>query len=511
VPANAPNAVAIVQDVVDRKLGEKAGRGMAVLRRYDRAPPEPKFDAKLLLGMCLMEPLTASADRAIVTQVTKRGIKWEPNYACKCTECGTEYETSVPACTNRTCKQYTKPIRMLEAPRAELARVEAFMRRPNPLNTFLDVIRKGMVYQPILDRTHWEVVRQKDEDDEAAEPNVTQIWVLPSQRMRVRIDKRTGMPGDPKERFCPVCVRRDPAVAEKALGVDEETCPECEGETYPTAWVMVAPESEDETPVMRYAPGEILSYNTWAKDDDLEGNPPSLSLLNTIQLLVWRRLWMLKTFQHGEAPGQIVGFPKMDNDIVAGMYEKAIARIEEIGDPMGNVDLWLGVEEMPGKLDLMPTLRDMEAVREYDKLVQEVAAAMGVSDLALGKSQPGQLGHPEELLTITLDTMEVYSSQLEEFLNGPYLALWPEVVSWHLVVVRPDLKDEEAFERIRTARLGQILQLDEHGWDVRIVDPRTMEYETSGKRETAAQPGSPPPPRLSGNRSVTKPSLGGER
>lgn len=462
--------------IVSKIAGQKAGRGMiAWAKELKNQVIQPIYDPRYLMNLPLNEPMLYAGIWAIVVQVTKRGDELKPRFIRKCALCGKEYDSDVEKCeeVGGGCGFGSVSAGTMKEPDAtQEKRFRKFIEHINPTRQWQDLLRDTFYRQVGVCLTTWELVRTDPLDPKSP---VVEVEVLPAERMRIHLGPK-GMPGDPEELFCPKCVRDDPKVAAKPLAKDIKACPRCKGEVLPTAWTMLGPNMDDRLVVMRWAPHEIAWYESRG------GHSPLVALVDTCQLTISMRVYQRAAYTNGAPLDRMVLFKGVEQDEVDEKHDDVQSARDN--NPRGNVEVWMGLgaqSEVEVK-ELMPSLKDMMLTAAYDRLRDEIAAALGVSKEALGMQQAGKLGSPEEVLTISLDTAEFWSSGFENFMDNQILTL-PQlgITDFTYGLVRPDLKDEKAEEEILNMRQTRMLALLAQGFDVTITDQDTMQFEVSEK------------------------------
>lgn len=441
----------------------------------------------------------AAVDR-VVEEVTKNGGDWTGKFGAKCVLCGAEYEVEPDVCDAEGC--FSTEFRSPDP--AQLDRINEVVERPNwdnegrVVKTWNGILEDLVFYDLTIAGWHWEVVYGKD-------GRPSQVWPMNSEWMR-RVD-------DPGVRigkwFCPECLRDPNFAVKKATFSDgQKGCP-IHGDTLEkVGWIEI---DQTDNIVQVWSAREVLGGTSRTHGYRIYARSKVLRVWAMGQIIRWRELFTWAAFSGNKRPDNIVIWPLTQSEVDAMIEE--FEKFKE-DHPEYQSDIHLGIgngESKPADVKLINLMGDLARVDEieYDKwVVEAVAINLGVSRTMMGQQEAGQLGHPEEVLQVSYDTIQEHDRHIEEFVNNGFVPLFPEVTDWEWKQ-NPPAKEQETeraetakawFEAIKAGRdAGARVKLDptvDFGWPIVIEGWDEKAPAPAGSAlgsETPVSPGDAPP------------------
>jgi hypothetical protein len=252
-------------------------------------------------------------------------------------------------------------------------------------------------------------------------------------------------------------------------------------------WIQI---DDLDNPVSVWAREEVLNGKPRARGYRMYGRSKVLRCWAMGQIIRWLEMYQWAAYAGNRAPDIMVSVPWMTQaevNVMVEEYEKFKSEHPEYKDIF-----WLGLangtptgEGMKLGVDhIMGSLADLDAVALTKHYTEAVSINFGVSLVMMGMQEAGKLGRPEEVLTVSYDTIEEVQTQVEEFVNGKFLPLFRNGVEdqWEFELLPPAPKDEQqqAAEALGWAQAIKALQdagatarLDpafEQDWPIEILD-----------------------------------------
>ena len=464
-------------DLLARQVAK--GRGDRVIG-YDReyiirsGIAHPRLDPRVLIHLPDMVFVVGASVDKIVMESTKEGWSFEPNFACKCVKCWTEYDSMMEECDYAGCEstEFRQPDpSQLKAP-------TEFFENVNPEKSWKDIQKSCIDYNINIDDVYLELIETIGGDP-------SQLWALPSERMRPAVEKgRRNRLGN-GEFFCPHCYD---AETDRHYGKDERKCPDCNSPLEETAYVEIA--ERGDTVIGRWARDEVLHYNSRSRGLALFGRSKLVRIWSIAQSLRWMELYQWQAYSSNQDPDSITSFPGMTQDEVNTMTKKSLEFRKR--NPGAKNNIFLGTAEAPVHTKLIDSLADLQAGEMMKLFREHVAISLGVSLQSLGIQTPGKLGRETEVIEVSYDTIEEYQSQFEEFVNEQILTLFdePEVTDWHYELHTPkkdDLLRRAQIKQINASSISSLNQIAE----IEIEDEELLDFTVTEFRKVPLTPPSP--------------------
>ncbi len=464
-------------NLLERQIAK--GRGDRVIG-YDReyivrnGIAQPRLDPRVLIHLSDMVFVVGASVDKIVMESTKEGWSFEPNFACMCTNCGTEYDSMMEECEYSGCDS----TEFREPDPAQLKAPIEFFEDVNPEKSWKDIQKSSIDYNVNIDDVYLELIRTFGGDP-------SQLWALPSERMRPAVEKgRRNRLGN-GEFFCPNCYD---AELDRHFSKDEAICPNCNTPLEETAYVEIA-ERGDKI-IGRWARDEVLHYNSRSRGLALFGRSKLIRIWSIAQSLRWMELYQWQAYSTNQDPDSITSFPGMSQDEVNTMTKKSLEFRRQ--NPGAKNNIFLGTKESVVHTKLIDSLADLQAGEMMRLFREHVAISLGVSLQSLGIQTPGKLGRETEVIEVSYDTIEEYQSQFEEFVNEQILTLFTEVevTDWHYELHTPKKDDLLRRAQIKQINGSSIASLNPIA-EIEIEDEETLDFTVTEFRKVPLTPPSP--------------------
>lgn len=408
----------------------------------------------------------ATVDR-VIEESTKGGYRFDPKFGAKCLVCDAEYDSKPEECETEGCggREFEQADPKLLEP------VTMLLERPNwddetkrVYKPFGDLLRDVVYYMLVIDDWHWEVVF--DEAQEAP----SQIWSVNSEFMRQVADAglRIG------KWFCPECLKRR-GVDRATYNKEIEECPECHTALLRTHWIQI---DENEEVKAVWAKTEILHDQARARGKRVMGRSKVLRCWAMAQILRWMEVhqWSIYSGQHD--PANFITIPWMTqaevNDMMADW-----AKFQE-DHPTYSGSMWLGLassvspEQKGGAVqvnNLMGKLVDLDAVNLAMHYTKAICMNFGVSPEMIGVQEAGKLGHPEEVLQVSYDTIQEVQTQQEDFVNHQLMPFYPEAAEQWVFKMNPPAPEDEKKKAEEALAWVNVLNALRQAGAVATLDP----------------------------------------
>ncbi len=403
-------------------------------------------------GLVLLTDLVwiigAGVDR-IVEEVNKGGHEFEPNFKAKCLSCEAEYAVEPEFCEAEGC--FSASFRGPDAKQLEAGLgggILGLIERPNwdedtgrVSRAFKDLLKDATYYNNVTGMWHWEVILDPFD-------RVAQLWSMNSESMR-RVEEPGLTIG---EWFCPTCHAEqeelDRIFKKPKKGEETPVCPDHAVPLLRTAWVQLG---EGDAIVAVWGAKEVLADAPRARGF----RPYPRSKVHRTwalgQTMRWHERYDLSAVSGQRAPDAMVTVSNRSQAEVNKMLTKWEDWRKD--NPEYEGIIWLGLGPEGGDVKVQHFLGDLvnrDFIAWGEAAMKAVSMNLGVSYVFVGGETVGKLGHPEEALQVSYDTIEENQSQLEEFVNGKLLPLFPEVMDWHFKMKppAPESEKEKALEAI---------------------------------------------------------------
>lgn len=463
VPAKAVYKDKFLTRVSSKASRQKLARGIQAGVQPRNGIWMPMVRPEALVSLTDIVWIVGSAVDRIVEEVTKGGWEFVAKFGAKCTVCGAEYDSEPDECDTLGCMGHE----FTEADTDQLEEVESVMERPNwdrtgrVVKTFKDLLKDATYYNQVIDSWHWEIVYD-------VEGRPRQVWPMNSEFLR-RFEDPSLTVG---EFFCPICHFSKGAKECTYYGVKE--CPLHPGqELLQVEWAQL---DEDDNIVRIWAAMEVLDGTARARGYRVYGRSKVLRCWAMAQIIRWMEMHQWGTYSGNNPPDTLVTVTGMDQSELNNMideHEKFKAANPEYPEV---IYLALpGTPDNPTGLEvhhLMGTMVDLDAVALMEKYTEAVAINLGVSMTMMGVQEAGKLGHPEEVLQVSYDTIEEVQSQLEEFVNGKFLPLFEGIEDWEFKLNPPAPADEQKKAEEFTAWLDATTAAQSAGYKEARLDPK---------------------------------------
>ena len=438
----------------------------------------------LVLLTDLVWILGAGVDR-VVEETTKGGWDFEARFQAKCLACGAEYDVEPELCETSGCfsVHFRDPdpeqlhggawrdggiLKLLERPNWD-------PRTDSVIRTFKDMTKDAVHYNNVIGWWNWEVVY-----DAVGRP--AQIWSMNAESMR-RVD-------DPNllhtigRWFCPVC-HQDKEDLEDAFhkagkGEESPTCPEHGILLQQPEWVQLG---EGDEIVAVWAVHEVLTDMPRARGNRVYPRSKVHRTWALGQTMRWTERFDLAALSGQRSPDAMVTVEGRTQAEVNNMLDDWEDWLKDHNEYEGVI--WVGLGTEAGKVEILHFMGDLinrDFIAWGEAAMKAVAINLGVSFVFVGGQEAGKLGKSEEQLTVSYDTIEENQSDIEEFVNGKLVPLFPEVKSWRWVMKPPAPEDMEKkaaeaiawFNAVRVGRdAGANVKLDPQAsfdWPLTIED-----------------------------------------
>ena len=425
-------------EAIDKASRQKTPRGVysGIQVRSGIWYPMIRPEAQVMLTD-LVWIVGAVIDR-IVEETTKGGWRFDPAFGAKCKACGAEYDTEPEACEREECGSTD----FRQADPTLIEPIKKLLERPNwdeetgrIYKTFLDLLKDSVFYGESIDDWHWEIVLNR-------EGVPAQLWPVNSEFMRQFADPSLTV----GRYFCPECLDRK-GIADATYDTQGlEECPTCATPLEKTAWAQI---DERENVVAIWSKKEILHDQARTRGKRILGRSKTLRCWAMAQILRWQELYQWGAYSGNKAPDAVITVSGMTQAEVNAMIDE----VEKFKEDHPNYKdyIWLGLsgaaEAAPPKLEVQHVLGklvDLDAVNLAMHYTKAVAMNWGVSPEMIGIQEAGKLGHPEEVLQVSYDTIEEVQTGREEFVNGQLIPFWPEAAKeWRWRMNPPAPQDEK--------------------------------------------------------------------
>ena len=413
----------------------------------------------------------------MVEEVTKGGYDFEGLFQAKCLACGSEYDVEPELCEGEGCfsTEFRSPDpEQLEGGPWKDGGIKGVLERPNwddvtgrVARTTLDLLKDGVYYSNVIGGWHWEVIKD-------ARGRVRQIWSMNSESMRPVEDPSLTM----GTWFCPAHREvakdnKDIQLAFQEAGPDEEH-PLCRKHAVPlqrTAWVQLG---EGDEIVAIFTADEVLADHPRARGYRIFARSKVLRVWAMGQTFRWQERYDLATFSGQRAPDLLVVVGGKKQSEVNAAIQKWSTFVKANPEYQGVIWIGLGPGESPIEVKTINLLGDMtkrDFVAWQEHAFKSVAYNLGVAPVMMGVETAGKLGQPQEVLQVSYDTIEENQSQQEEFVNGQFMPLFPEVTDWKFVMKPPAPADETARAREAIMWATAVERLRAAGADAKL-DPQ---------------------------------------
>ncbi len=440
----------------------------------------------LVLLTDLVWPIGAAVDR-VVEECTKGGWDFEGLFQAKCLQCGADYDVEPEMCEGEGCfsEDFRPPDeRQLDGEGFPDHGIRGLLERPNweeatghVFRTTKDLLKDAIYYSNVIGGWHWEVIQNR-----MGRP--IQLWSVLSEYIR-RVEDPSLTIG---EWFCS---RHREELDETEKNIKEAFyLPQDEDEEQPlcpthhiplqhTAWVQI---DESDNIVSVWSAQELLADQPRARGLRIYARSKVLRVWAMGQIHRWQERYDLAALSGQRAPDQVNFIIGRTQKEVNDMMEDWMAFLDEHEAYTGSVWFGLGKATVEGEtLDVKSIQqmgefikRDFIAWRAAEK--EDIAMNLGVSFVFMGGQTAGQLGKPEELIQVSYDTIEENQSQVEEFMNGKLVPLFPEVTEWKWVMKPPAPEDEEKKARLAITLANAVRLLREAGANAKLDPQATFDF-----------------------------------
>ena len=429
----------------------------------------------LVLLTDLVWILGAGVDR-VVEETTKGGHDWEPLFQALCPICGAEYDVEPEMCETPGCFseefEQADPLQLEGGPWHD-GGIKRLLEKPNwdprtgrAIRSFKDLTKDATYYNNTIGWWNWEVIY-----DSLGRPVI--LNSMNSESMRKVEDPNITLPGP---WFCPACFREKEDgdnidVVFHTAHEDEEspTCPDHGVFMKRPAWVQLGE-------------GDII-VAVWAADEVLDDMPrargnrpyPRSKVHRTWalgQTMRWTERFDLAALSGQRSPDAMVTVEGRSQAEVNQMLDDWEDWRNEHTEYEGVI--WLGLGTEAGKVQIHHFLGDLinrDFIAWGEAAMKAVAINLGVSFVFVGGQEAGKLGKSEEQLQVSYDTIEENQSQIEEFVNGKLVPLFPEITHWRWVMKPPAPEDLEKKANEATAWANAVAAFRAAGANAKL-DPQ---------------------------------------
>ncbi|MEE9198155.1 MAG: hypothetical protein V3U45_08410 [bacterium] len=402
----------------------------------------------LVLLTDLVWILGAGVDR-VVEETTKGGHDWEPLFQALCPICGAEYDVEpdemceTPGCFSEEFEK-ADPLQLEGGPWHD-GGIKRLMEKPNwdprtgmAIRSWKDLTKDATYYNNVIGWWNWEVIY-----DALGRPVV--LNAMNSESMRKVDDPNITLPGP---WFCPACHRemkdgdKIDVVFHTAHEEEESpTCPDHGVFLKRPDWVQLG---EGDIIVAVWAVEEILTDMPRARGMRIYPRSKIHRTWALGQTMRWTERFDLSALSGQRSPDAVVTVSGRDQSEVNQMLDDWEDWRNEHPEYEGVIWFGLGTESGEVKIQhFMGDLINRDFIAWGEAAMKAVAMNLGVSFVFVGGQEAGKLGKSEEQLQVSYDTIEENQSQIEEFVNGKLVPLFPEITHWKYVQKPPAPEDLE--------------------------------------------------------------------
>ena len=440
-------------------LFESAGYGQIIETPYNYAT---------LIKLSLQNEVLRSNHEAITREVTRNGYQIKQKFACKCRECGAEYQVKKDKCDRPECEStsfiYPNP--------EQKETVKAFLEQPNR-DDKTPAINESLLRYMLSTDDYW--LSYENTNLETLRPAT--INVEDPVFMRVVWDEKKGNIGN-GEYFCTQCVKELPAVS---YPKDKQCTRHPSAEMKETAYVY-AFGSEIKA---RFAREEIYHACAHPWLPGFYGNSLVVSGLRILMSITAMDNFNFDNYSTGKLAQILVfmGLQQTEADDLA----QAVAKQKQTGNAqetlvqmMGGASqtleapklrtLFLGGKDGVTAVNAMPESEKMQSL-EWWKLWREIVGSLyGVTPIFTGIMESGKTGNnPRMQIDVNNNTTEFYQHKLEAVYNE---FVFPKlgVTDWVFAYNPVEEKDEAQDQAVLGSKLDNLQKAINLGLNAELTD-----------------------------------------
>jgi SPP1 gp7 family putative phage head morphogenesis protein len=432
---------------------------------------EPPYNPRSLWAYYELDDTLQSVVQKIATEATRKGYELAPLFQAKCLQCGAEYSPSPEECSKCGNQAFR------EADPLGKAWQENFWKHLNPDVSTDAILEDTCVSSLILDNWFWWVRK---------EPFVlggmvsypVRVDVLDSRFIAAVTDQRGAFHSN--EWFCSTCYwesKDSEAGIVVSEGAPNKTCPTCEEPYVMTAWIQ---RNRTGKTVGRWHKDEVIHGKRWGGSYRLYGMSKVVTLYLMIEALIYQSRYLISAYKDRRVFDGLLTLPlspKEGKDMLADYKQRWTDKPEEqsIGILFSGGSQGQAMGEAKW-LDMMGRLRDLAPLEFRTAYKKSIMAAYGVGEVLTGGQTAGQLGHPQDALDASYDTIEGQQTHQKDTVNRHLVSQFPPPAQeWVWQLVSPKQRDEKLDWEIRQIKLAVLSALKAAGKNADIDDEWEVE------------------------------------